>query len=250
MWKVAPKYLVPALAATIKLRIFDLMADSSSSEGGLPVAMRARRDHTIAALSEHFSDDRLTLEEFERRLDVAHRALTLPELESLLADLPAPSQQPAATPTPAGPPAPRSHIREQQTLIAIMGGVERRGRWQPAQRTFVLAFMGGGVLDFREVMLPPGETDVTIFAFMGGVEVIVPPGMNVDVSGFALMGGFGHNNTQPEVPSPNAPLLKIHGFAMMGGVEVQVRMPGETEKDARVRAKEERRRLREEWRRR
>ena len=225
------------------------MPDPSSSDA-LPVALRARRDHTITALCEHFSDDRLTLEEFERRLDVAHRALTIPELESLLADLPTQADATAPSNRPAAPPAPRSHVRAQQVLVAIMGGVERRGRWLPAEKTFVFALMGGGVLDFRDVSLPPGETEVTILTLMGGVEIIVPPDMNVDVGGFALMGGFGHNNTQPEHPSPNAPLLKINGFAMMGGVEVMVRMPGETEKDARLRAKEERRRLREEWRRR
>jgi hypothetical protein len=218
------------------------------------VAVKARRDQTIAVLCESFASDRLTVEEFERRLDVATRAQTLVELESLLADLPALAE--ATTPAAAPAYTPASRSGKAQTLIAIMGGVERRGAWQPAEKTLLICVMGGAVLDFREVSLPPGETEVTIIAIMGGAEIIVPPGMNVDVGGLAFMGGFSHTQPRPGQAGPNAPVLKIDGFAMMGGVDVQVRAPGETSGDARERMRDERhrlrderRRLRDEWRR-
>jgi predicted membrane protein len=52
--------------------------------------------------------------------------------------------------------------------------------------------MGGAELDFREVDLPPGETEVFIICMMGGAEIIVPPDLAVDASGIAIMGGFEH----------------------------------------------------------
>lgn len=221
------------------------MSDTSGS-GPLPVALKLQREKTIAALCDHFSNDRLTVEEFEQRLDVANRALTVPDLELLLADLPTPAPAPAL---PAVSPLPRTaHVREQQTLVAIMGGVERRGSWVPAKQTYVLAVMGGAMLDFREVQLPPGTTEVMIVALMGGVEVIVPPGMNVDTGGFAIMGGFAHRHGFPPANDPNAPLLRINGFALMGGVDLQVRLPGESARDANSRLRDERRRLRDERR--
>lgn len=224
---------------------------SDASGPGLPVALQARREQTIAALCDHFAKDNLTLEEFERRLDVAHRVSALPDLESLISDLPvlAGTSVPAPAPAPP-PPPPATHIREQQTLFAMMGGVERRGRWQPAQSTNVITIMGGASLDFREVELPRGETEISVFALMGGVEIIVPPGMNVDASGFAIMGGFDHRESIPAGRDPNAPVLRVNGFAMMGGVEVQVRYPGESARDMNRRQREERRRLKDERRRR
>jgi hypothetical protein len=72
--------------------------------------------------------------------------------------------------------------------------------------------------------------------------------MNVDTGGFALMGGFAHRNDPPPVSDPDAPVLRINGFALMGGVDLQVRLPGETPSDARYRQKEERRRLKEQRR--
>lgn len=221
----------------------------TSGPSQLPFALQAQRDKTITALCDHFSLDRLTVEEFERRLDVATRAQTLPELASLLADLPAASSDDASAVAPRVA-APARHARDQQTLVAIMGGVERKGRWQPARKTLVLTLMGGAVLDFREVDLPPGETEITVVCVMGGAEIIVPPGLHVDTGGVAIMGGFDHKEHSPVAGAADAPVLRINGFVMMGGVDVQVRLPGETPKDTRQRLRAERRRLKEERRRR
>ena len=59
---------------------------------------------------------------------------------------------------------------------------------------------------------------------MGGVEVIIPPGVRVESEGFAFMGGFGNDVGDPG--NPNAPVVRLTGFAMMGGVEVRVAMVG------------------------
>ena len=207
-------------------------------------ALKSQRDRTITALCDHFSRDHLTVEEFEQRLDIAHRALTVPELNALLADLPV-QQNEAGVTQPAPAPAPSAHVRDHQLIGALMGGAERRGHWLPAKHTIVLATMGGALLDFRDVQLPPGETEVTVICIMGGAEIIVPPTMNVDSDGIAIMGGFEHVNSVPSARDPQAPRLRLNGFVLMGGVDVQVRLPGESAKEARSRLKEERRRLRD-----
>ena len=58
------------------------------------VALRARREGVIDALSNHFACDALDLDEFEQRVDLAHRATSVAELDQLLRDL-----EPAATET-------------------------------------------------------------------------------------------------------------------------------------------------------
>src|SRR5688572_6985604 len=216
--------------------------------------LKLRREQTIVLLCEHFAQDRLEIEEFETRLDRAHRAATMAELDALLQDLPAPAP---AAPEPSGHDARdvlargtravADAMRDSRTLLAVMGGVERKGRWTPARRNVVIAIMGGAALDFREVTLPPGQTEVFIFCVMGGAEIIVPPSLSVDASGVAIMGGFEHSAALPS--DPDAPVLRINGFCLMGGVEILVRFPGESAKDARERQREERRALRDERRR-
>jgi hypothetical protein len=215
-----------------------------SESPGLPaVPLQARREQTIAALCEHFSKDHLTLEEFEQRLDAAHRVQTMPELVGLLQDLPAIAAAASPTAQTASPNTVArvaTHARDQQHFVAVMSGVDKRGQWQPAQKTYCYALMGGVQLDFRDALLPPGATEVTVIAVMGGAEIIVPPGLRVDCSGIAIMGGFDHRD-ESQVIDPQAPLLRVNGVALMGGVEITVRKSGETAGDARRRRREEKR---------
>jgi hypothetical protein len=226
------------------------------------LSLKERRDRTIQALCEHFAQDRLELDEFEARLDAAHRAQQHDDLRALLRDLPAPGR---ASEAPAGPLAQAARalsdrdyaddmlkrgsravsaavgdaVRDTRTLVAFMSGVERRGAWTPARKNLVVALMGGAELDFREVVMPAGITEVVVLCLMGGVEVIVPPDLAVDVNGVAIMGGFEH--TSPRPAEPDAPMLRITGFCLMGGVEVRVRLPGETASEAKKRLRAERR---------
>lgn len=117
-----------------------------------------------------------------------------------------------------GPPV---DYEERERLIALLSGVERKGSWEPPARLSVLAIWGGAKLDFCEADLLEGETVVDILAVMGGVEIWVPKDIDVEVNGTAIMGGFTH--LAQEAPDPDAPLLRINGFAVMGGVEVKVR---------------------------
>ena len=76
---------------------------------------------------------------------------------------------------------------------------------------------------------------------MGGVEIIVPPHLPVEAEGVAIMGGFDHVDRAPAEPDPGAPLLRVTGLAFMGGVHIEMRLPGESGRDARKRRRRERR---------
>jgi hypothetical protein len=92
-------------------------------------ASDADRDRTVAALREHLAAGRLTIEEFDERLDKACAAKTLGELDSLMADLPEtdPGQLPGAL-------ADRSAASSPMTRRPP-GSVEAgRGRFSPAWR--------------------------------------------------------------------------------------------------------------------
>src|SRR5690606_34627709 len=128
------------------------------------VALRQRRERVIQLLCEHFAQDHLEPEELEQLLDRAHRATSLVQLDELLAGLPELSTP--AAPQVAAPPARAGAVREQQVVVAIMGGAERKGSWTPARRNHVIAVMGGVCLDFRGASLAPGVTEVNVLAVM------------------------------------------------------------------------------------
>lgn len=182
-------------------------------------ALRQRRDVTIARLCEHFANDHLEAEELENLIDHAHQAVTLAALDDLLVGLPelAPAGSPSTSVARIAPGG------EHQVVIAVMGGAERKGAWAPAQNLYVTTIMGGALLDFRQAQLNPGVTNVFVLAIMGGVEVIVPPGLRVESNGIGIMGGFDHAADREPAVTETGPILRISGAAIMGGVEIKER---------------------------
>jgi hypothetical protein len=221
------------------------MAESGAGDTG------NTKQQAIDALCEHFANDALSVEEFERRIDAAHKAESADDLRKLLEDLPT-GDLPIRRPEPQTPAVERaraqvpvSRVKERSFMVAALGGIDRKGRWIPARQTYCFALMGGLTLDFREALLAPGETEVWLFTLMGGAEIIVPPGLTVESDGVAIMGGFDHREDAGIDHDPDSPILRIRGFALMGGAEITVRYPGESARDAKRRrrfAKKEKKR--------
>jgi hypothetical protein len=171
----------------------------------------ADREATVVRLREAGGEGRLTLEELAERVEAADAARTRGELDALTADLP-------DTPVSAAP-APDVPRKERRWIVAIMGGETRKGRWRPSRRTNAIAVMGGIDIDLREAELADGAEFLAI-GIMGAVSIIVPEGVSVEMSGFALMGGnSGPDDRIP--PLPEAPLIRVRAFSLMGGVVVE-----------------------------
>lgn len=207
-----------------------------------PVPLEQTRQRIVDQLCDQYAAENLTDEMLEERLGKAFAATTVPALQALVADLPVagPASSTAVAVARAGAAA------EREVVLAVMGGAERKGMWTPPHRLNVVAVMGGVELDFRQAIFPAGVTEVNIFVMMGGVEIVAPSGVRVEMNGMALMGGFGHRAFGQPPPDPDAPVLRIGGVAIMGGVDLKVLQPNETERDARARerlARREARRL-------
>jgi hypothetical protein len=226
-----------------------------------PPTLARLREQTIDVLCKHFAEDRLTMGELERRLDRAAAARTRAELATLLTDLSATAGVPAPSTEEQGATRRASDVRagdvvqgrgeDEQTsgarparrrrapitdrdreaaadsvVVAILGGSRKVGRWRPPPHMHAVAFWGGVVLDLRDAILPDGRFEVSAFAVMGGVDIIVPPGLPVEVNGVALLGGFDQAaETAYGDDDEDGPRLVVSGFALMGGVSVKLRAP-------------------------
>lgn len=182
-----------------------------------------QREQIIQRLSNGYAHNHLDDAEFERRVAEAHRVSTRPALMALVADLPAEeADRSESAHFPSTVATNRDAVRASESILAIFGGSERRGVWRPARQSRVMAIMGGVDLDFRNALFPPGVTEVTVFCVMGGVDIIVPPGVNVEVSGLPILGGFSNRAGSG---GPGAPTLRVSGVAIMGGVDVKEKKP-------------------------
>ncbi|WP_030674596.1 DUF1707 domain-containing protein [Streptomyces rimosus] len=189
-------------------------------------ASDADRERIAEILREALAEGRLEMEEFDERLTAAYQARTVGALKPLVADLPQPNDdRTAATRAAPGTLTWRERIGGEPTsrgAFAFWSGFSRKGRWT-VPRTFTAGvFQAGGEIDLRDAHFEAGEVTVRCFALMGGIDVVVPPGVEVQVTGWGFMGGFDNGDGEPG--DPGAPRVKITGFAMMAGVGVRRKM--------------------------
>ncbi|MFD5416224.1 DUF1707 SHOCT-like domain-containing protein [Streptomyces nojiriensis] len=191
-------------------------------------ASDADRDRVVERLRDAVAEGRLDMEEFEERLDAAYKSRTYAELEPLTRDLPAPAggpeSGPVARPTTAAEPwtGRFGGGGSSAMAVAVMSGFQRKGRWTVPARFDAVAFWGGGQLDLREADFAQREVVINCVAVMGGIEITVPPGVELDVRGFGFMGAFDQRDN-PGPFEPGAPRVVVTGFAFWGGVEIKVK---------------------------
>ncbi|MFF5649856.1 DUF1707 domain-containing protein [Streptomyces collinus] len=206
-------------------------------------ASDADRERVAEILRDALAEGRLDMAEFEERLDATYQARTYGELAPITRDLPAagvtaPAVSLAKDPA-AGPDWPgriTGGAGSSTWAVAVMSGFQRKGHWTMPRRFTCFAFWGGGEIDLREANFADREVEINAIAIMGGVDVIVPPGVEVVVRGIGIMGGFDHR--EEGVPGePGAPRVVVTGFAFWGGVGVQRKLT----RAEKLRIREERR---------
>jgi hypothetical protein len=190
-------------------------------------ASDADRERVAEVLRDALAEGRLDMAEFEERLEQTYRARTYGELAPITRDLPVAGVTPPVVslrkePSADGDWAGRIVGGEGSSTgaVAVMSGFQRRGRWTVPRRFNCFAFWGGGEIDLREANFAAGEVVINCVAIMGGVQIIVPPGVEVVVRGIGVMGGFDHRETGVS-GDPDAPRVVVTGFAFWGGVGVE-----------------------------
>ncbi|MEV7012299.1 DUF1707 domain-containing protein [Streptosporangium sp. NPDC051022] len=185
-------------------------------------ASDSNREQVAALLGEALSTGQLSHEEYSERLDSLYQAKTVGELEVLTHDLQVERQRPAASPVSYVSGAVSS---EPENVVAIFGGADRRGRWRVRRQIKALAVFGGVRFDLTDAEFEAREVEITINAFFGGAEIVVPEGVEVRCQGVGIFGGFDVHSG-PNV-DPSAPVVVVKGLALFGGVGGKVRRRGE-----------------------
>jgi hypothetical protein len=180
-------------------------------------ASDADREQAAAVINSALADGRLSVPEHSDRLDKIYQAKTQAEIVPLIDDLPANATVPATV--PRGDLAPATARR--QLIIAIFGGADRKGQWHVEPNITAVTVFGGASLDFRDVELPAQEIRLHASCMFGGIDITVPPEMRVVDSGFALFGGRDVGSGSAESTNPNAPVLRLSGITIFGGLSAK-----------------------------
>ena len=126
----------------------------------------AEREHAAKLLNEHFTEGRLTVEEYAERSDAASTAVTRADLNRLLLDLPG---------------AEVVRIREVLELTNTGGDLSRQGQWTVPPQIIVRSRFGNASLDFREARFTTPVVVVDVQLSIGNLDLRLPKGATVDL---------------------------------------------------------------------
>jgi hypothetical protein len=188
------------------------------------------RERVIESLSSGYAQGVLEVDELDRRLALVQTAKNSRELEALVTDL-------------ASRPATTTALVPTQRMRIMFGAIERTGPWSVPQQLRARVVCGNLELDLRDARLAPGLTTIEVDVTMGNVEVIVPPGFQVDVEASSFLGAVEERTERASIAATN--VIRVIGRVRLGHLEVSTLHRGETRRDAR-----HRRRMYRRWHRR
>ncbi len=199
--------------------------------GVQPEMMRvsdAERAAVVDILSQAATDGRLTLEEYSERAATAYAAKTRADLEEVVDDLPhgvlpgsslEPSPEPSA-PRPMGAPTrPTLPEVDSHRLVAFLGNESRKGRWIVPERMTVESYLGDCHLELQEALLEHPVTTIDARVILGSVTIFVPDGVDVRLSGRAVLGS--KESKLRGTPRPGAPVVHVRCDVLLGSVTVR-----------------------------
>lgn len=129
----------------------------------------AEREHVSGLLNRHHLEGRLDGTELAERLAAASTAVTRADLNRVVLDLPGALD---AVPT-----------RDVLELTNTAGDLRRAGEWLVPPRVLVRSWFGNARLDMRRARFVTGEVVVDVELVFGNVDVRLPAGATVDITG-------------------------------------------------------------------
>jgi hypothetical protein len=104
--------------------------------------------------------------------------------------------------------------------LAVLASASRRGFWRLAPESRVVAVLGSCKLDLREARVSAPITNIEVFVLLGSVDVLVGPGVEVDIDSQVLLGSRDMG-VAGNAPTPGGPTIRITGAVVLGSLNVR-----------------------------
>ena len=179
-----------------------------------PPVAPAARERVIALLTDRYAQDHLSLDEFERRAAAAYAARTPDQLAALTADL-----------GDVEVPATRASLPAMNVGV-VLGSIVRDMHAVP-RALDVRTVLGNVELDLTHASFAPGVTEISLHAFMGNIEIQLPPHVGVEDHVSAVLGSFEYRR-HPRATSwaeshHVTSVVRFTGRVTMSSAEVVIR---------------------------
>jgi len=165
----------------------------------------ADRERVVARLQTAVSEGRITLSEFQDRVDGVLKARRYGEVEPYLDGLPT---HPAA-------------IQPVAELRTVASSLKRTGSWPVPQRLLVHSKAGSVKLDFTEAAIGSPVVEVVLDIYAASTTLVLPAGATADVDQVQLVAGSMKAIVPRHHESAGGVHFVVTGTSRAGSVKVR-----------------------------
>jgi class 3 adenylate cyclase len=105
-----------------------------------------------------------------------------------------------------------------ESTLALLSSAKRSGRWRARGVTQATALLGSCTIDLRQAEIEGDRLLVRATAILGGIDILVPTNVDVDLTGTALLGSIKDRRQSPG--DETGPAVRVEAFALCGSVTV------------------------------
>lgn len=188
-----------------------------------PSEMRASdadRDQVARLLNDAHADGRLTVEEYNERLDLLYTGKTHGDLDRLAADL---HHEGTALARRRSALVPQERVRTQ---VALLSETNARPTGRVKGRLVAVSMLGNVHIDLSHASIDPAGVVIVARALLGAVNITVPADARVNMTGLPVVGSLSPTRE----PGPvDGPTVVVKAFAGLGSVTIHRAEPTRSE---------------------
>jgi hypothetical protein len=196
--------------------------------------LQRAREQARSRLGDGYAQDLIDQDVLDERLEAVEGATTVAEIDAIVADL-----RPVETTTALVPASAAVAVSGPAARLRVLfSSIDRTGAWHVGPRTHVRVVFGNATIDLRQAVLPGGPIELDVHLVFGNLDLIIPPGWQLDNDCGAILGSVEQLSGAPP-PGPPRQVLRLRGRVIFSSLTIHERLPGENAWGARKRRKRE-----------
>jgi len=181
------------------------------------------RQEAIDQLIMNYSHGIISVEAFERRLDIASDAQHHQTLIDVVADL---SLEPDAQyaeqrQKSLSPSYQAGNDKSNDRMMCILSSNQYRGQWLVPAEIHVINVLGSVELDFSEAVFQHQHVVIKVNNWVSSLNILVPEQVSVVSNMFNIVGSSTHRPTSGA--DRQGPKIVIEGYSVLGSLDVTLK---------------------------
>ncbi|PHS16363.1 MAG: hypothetical protein COA86_12040 [Kangiella sp.] len=181
------------------------------------------REEVVDQLTMNYGHGELSLEAFEKRLDIAMESSSHSDIFALTEDLTLEVDQKFTEhkEKEVGQRVDSSNSKDFESITQIFSSNTRSGKWNVAKKTEFYSLFSSGNIDLTDATFSQQTVHIKVFSLFSAIDILIPENINVVCKASCIFSNF--ENQSSSIIEGNPPTLIVEGISVFSSLEVKLK---------------------------